>query len=115
MRCPVCSGHMVPGMGHACSRPSQPGRKKKPEISGTRGSEPREDPLERKAWLTTHASSGRKPTIANVTVNNMDLSLSVHAKHDGGFQAFLGPLSVDDLRIIRSALNRYWSHNGLED
>ena len=68
-----------------------------------------------KAWLTTHASAGGKPAIAVLTINNIGFGVRFDKKYDGvGIQAQIGPMRVEELAIIREALDKYWMENFAE-
>lgn len=62
-----------------------------------------------RVWLTTHVSSGGKPAVAAMTLNNIGFNVRFEEKFDGvGIQAGLGPMRIEEWALIRDALNRYW-------
>ncbi len=62
-----------------------------------------------KAWLTTHATRGGKPSLAGITLNNIPFGLAFDQKYDGiGTQVRIQPMDIAELGILRDALNKYW-------
>ena len=71
---------------------------------------------EQKVWLTTHSTDGKRvPKRASVTMNNFDFGFRVNEMYgdQNGFQIQTSPMGIQELNLIRKALNKYFKENNL--